>query len=74
MLDALDSPWFVACVDLGHASITGFEPEEFIRGMDSQILRALHVQDTDYLDDRHQLPFLAKLNWPEIMKALKEYE
>ena len=57
MIKALNSPWFVACVDLGHASITGFEPEEFIRGMDSKILQALHVQDTDYLEDRHQLPF-----------------
>lgn len=73
MLKALNSHWFVACLDLGHASITGFEPEDFIRKTDPKILRALHVQDTDYLDDRHQLPFLAKLNWPEIMKALGEY-
>lgn len=72
ILDKLDSPWFTACIDIGHASVTGIEPQDFIRGMNNQRLTVLHVQDTDYLADRHYLPFMGELNWEEIMSSLKE--
>ena len=72
MLARLDSEWFTVCIDLGHASMTGFEPEEFLRGVLPGAVTALHVQDTDYCGDRHQLPYICDLNWKEIMVALKE--
>ena len=72
MLARLNSPWFTVCIDLGHASMTGFEPEEFLRGVVRGAVTALHVQDTDYRGDCHQLPFICDLNWPEIMTTLKE--
>ena len=72
MLRKLDSPWFTACVDVGHASLSGWEPEDFIRRMDPQFLGALHIQDTDYLDDRHTLPYLGDFKWEAIMAALRE--
>lgn len=68
----LNSPNFVACIDVGHASLTGIEPEDFIAGMTPGVLRALHIQDTDYLRDRHVVPFMGNLNWKEIMLALKK--
>ena len=67
----LDSPWFVACIDVGHAALTGMEPEDFIAGMERGVLKALHIQDTDYRDDRHILPYMADLNWDGIMSALR---
>ena len=70
--DELDSPWFTACVDVGHASLSGWEPEDFIRRMDPQFLGALHIQDTAYLDDRHTLPYLGDFKWEAIMAALRE--
>ncbi len=73
-VEKLDSPWFNACIDIGHASLTGYEPEDFIRKMKPGILAALHVQDTDYMSDSHTLPFLGNLNWHEIMAALKDTE
>lgn len=69
-LDRLASPWFVACLDTGHAAISGVKPEVFIRGMDNQTLRLLHVQDTDFLDDRHQLPYLGSHDWDAFATAL----
>ena len=69
---SLDSPHFVACVDIGHAAITGTEPEDYILGMDSSLLCAVHFQDGDYLDDRHTLPFLGQFNWTAIMEAFKK--
>lgn len=68
----LNSPYFTACLDIGHASMTGSEPEDFISKMDSSVLTALHVQDNDYTGDKHWLPFTGLLNWDNITAALKE--
>ena len=68
----LDSPWVTACLDMGHAAMVGYEPEDFIRGMDKGLLGAVHFQDGDYIEDRHTLPFLGQYHWAEIMKALAE--
>lgn len=72
IVEKIDSPWVVACVDIGHASLTGNEPEEFIARMNPNILKCLHVQDNDYLEDRHILPYMGDLNWENIMCSLKE--
>lgn len=69
-VDMLDHPRFVSCCDLGHCALTGCEPEDFIRGMSSDRLTMLHVQDLDYLDDRHLIPFLGMHNWEEITRSL----
>ena len=67
----VDSPWVVACVDVGHASISGYEPEDFISGMDGNVLKAIHIHDGDYQGDRHTLPYLGNFNWTAILTALK---
>lgn len=72
IVEKINSPWVVACVDIGHAALTGFEPENFISRMNPNILKALHVQDNDYIDDRHILPYTGELNWEAIMKSLKK--
>lgn len=72
IVEKINSPWVVACVDIGHASLTGYEPEEFIEKMSPKLLKAVHVQDNDYVSDRHTVPFAGLLNWEEIMKALKK--
>ncbi len=72
MLSRLDSPWFVLCVDVGHAALSGTEPEDMIRALDTHCLRALHIQDTDYLKDCHIPPYMGLLNWDEIASALRE--
>lgn len=72
MVEKIGSPWIVACVDVGHASLTGNEPEDFIERMDPDILKCLHVQDNDYLEDRHVLPYTGELNWENIMCSLKK--
>ena len=68
----LDSPWVTACLDMGHAAMVGYEPEDFVRGMDKGLLGAVHFQDGDYIEDRHTLPYLGQYHWAEIMKALAE--
>ena len=68
----LDSPCFCACLDTGHASLTGVKPEDFVAGMRADTLQVLHVHDGDYLGDRHTLPYLMDFDWQKIMCALKK--
>ena len=70
----LASPWFVVCVDVGHAALTGWEPQDLIRQLDNKTLKALHISDNDYIGDRHTLPYTGSLNWTQIMQALKEID
>ena len=67
----LDSPWFCACLDTGHASLTGVKPEDFVLGMSKDTLKVLHVHDGDYRGDKHTLPYLLDFDWKKFMCALK---
>lgn len=72
IIKKINSPYIVGCIDIGHASLTAGEPEDFILKSDFTKIKALHVQDNDYLSDAHTLPFLGKLNFENIMGALKQ--
>jgi sugar phosphate isomerase/epimerase len=72
VLRRVGSPYLVACLDIGHAALTGVEPELFIRRMDPGTLAALHIQDNDYRRDAHVLPFGGLLDWNAILSALKD--
>ena len=69
---ALDSPYIVACVDVGHAALTGYAPEYFIAGVNPAILKALHIHDNEKIVDSHTIPFNGFLNWEAIMKSLNK--
>lgn len=71
MVTTLGTDRFCACIDIGHAALTGMEPEDFIAGMTPGILGCLHVQDVNYREDSHTLPFVAGLSWEKICAALK---
>ena len=72
-VDEMNSEMFVACLDVGHTSIAGREPQDSIRVLGNR-LQAVHIHDNDYLDDMHTLPGLSELNWTEIMKALADVD
>ena len=71
MIEMLDSEYAVACVDVGHASLTGYEPERFLAQVTPEKLCALHIQDTDYISDLHTVPYNGALNWNAVMSTLK---
>ncbi|MBQ8309279.1 MAG: sugar phosphate isomerase/epimerase [Clostridia bacterium] len=72
-VEMLNSPYFCACVDVGHAAITGTPPESFISGMKKGVMQCVHLHDTDGKLDRHWIPYLGNHNWDNIIKALAEY-
>ena len=57
LLDAIDSPWIVGCLDIGHSALVGVEPADFIRALGSKRLQALHVHDVDYRKDCHTIGY-----------------
>lgn len=72
LLDGLSPDTFTLCIDIGHAAITGNQPDKFIKNVHTDRLKALHVQDTDYTDDSHLIPYKGLLDWDKITEALSE--
>ena len=72
-LDAVNDPFFTACLDLGHAEMRGIGTSavEMIRALGPR-LGALHVHDNDLCHDSHQLPFTMQMDFEAIIAALRE--
>ena len=68
-----DSPYLVACLDTGHAEMTSTAPKslEVINTLGKR-LEALHLQDNDLINDSHMLPYTMQIDFPSIIRALKE--
>jgi sugar phosphate isomerase/epimerase len=73
-IDAIDSEWIVGCLDIGHVSLMNADIPEFIRQMGNKRLQALHVHDTDYKADKHTAPFMEKIDFVAMCKALAEID
>ena len=68
----LRSAQFVACVDTGHAQLTGTPPEKLIAGMNKALVKCVHLHDNDGRDDLHSLPYTGVVNWDGVLSALKK--
>ena len=64
---------FVACLDIGHAEMqgSGSGAVAMIHALGSK-LQALHLHDNDRRWDWHQIPFARDIDFPPIIRALKE--
>ncbi len=74
-MEMLDPEWFVACLDIGHCTLTDHSPADMIRALGHRHLHALHVHDNDGVVDLHTVPFqpnAAKVNWSAVTDALAE--
>lgn len=71
LVDGFDSPHVGACWDTGHAQIQGIQQGAALRSLGSR-LKALHIQDNDGVSDQHLAPYYGKVNWSEIVTALRE--
>ena len=72
-IDIINDPFFVACLDLGHAEMrgSGDGAPNMIRALGSR-LQSLHIHDNDCLHDSHQIPFSMNMDFNAIAKALKD--
>lgn len=74
MMDTINSPWIVGCLDVGHAALVGIDPADYIRELGHDRLKALHIHDVDHLHDCHTLPFTRNLDWESILQALADID
>ena len=72
-LDAVNDPFFVACLDIGHAEMRGLgtSAEQMIRTLGRHV-QALHIHDTDRHHDNHQLPLTMQIDYDPILRALHD--
>jgi len=73
-IDDIASPYFTACLDIGHAEVTGRKAQDVIREMGGKRITALHIHDNDRAEDLHKLPGTVSMDWDEICKALAEID
>lgn len=72
-LETVNDPYFVACLDIGHAEMKGLGTSavELIHTLGDQ-LQALHLHDNDRWHDSHRLPFTMDIDFASVVRALKE--
>jgi sugar phosphate isomerase/epimerase len=72
-VDAVGDPFLVACVDIGHAEMLGdsVSAARMIRGLGHRV-ESLHIHDNDLCHDSHQIPFSMKIDFSEVVRALKD--
>lgn len=70
-LNDLHGPCFAACLDTGHAVVSGNDPCRMIREL-GQRTRVLHLQDNRGIVDDHMFPGMGVINWKEFLSAMKE--
>ena len=69
-VDMTGSPWITACLDIGHAPLTGRDAARMIEALGHDRLLAIHVHDNDLIEDAHTLPFLGKIDFEAVCRAL----
>ncbi len=74
-IKAVNDPYLVACVDIGHATMRGLNttPREMLLTLGEHV-QALHIHDTDLHHDSHQIPFSMSVDFEDVAKALKEID
>ena len=71
-MQLLDSPWFVACVDIGHAEMMpNTSAPEIIEKLGNYV-GALHIHDNDKIHDNHQIPYSNKIDFNAVIEALRD--
>ncbi len=73
LLDAVNDPYLVACLDVGHAEMrpAASGAPKMIHALGDR-LQALHLHDNDCCYDHHQLPLTMSIDYDAVLQALNE--
>jgi sugar phosphate isomerase/epimerase len=74
-LRAVNDPYLVACLDIGHAEMRGLgtSAPEMIRALGGD-LQALHLHDNDLKHDSHMIPYSMQIDFDAILRALADVD
>jgi len=67
-LNEMYGPHFAACLDTGHATISGEDAIDFVQKLGDR-LRVLHIQDNFGVLDNHVVPGRGVIDWPAFMEV-----
>ena len=72
-LEVVNDPYFVACLDIGHAEMRGLNTTapQMIHALGHH-LQALHIHDNDLHHDSHALPYTMDINFTAVAHALRD--
>jgi len=70
-IDEVNSPYLVACLDVGHSTAVGCGAGDAVRMLGKR-LHCLHVHDNDGKRDLHWFPYYGVTDWTGFTAALKE--
>ena len=75
LLDKLPEDVFVACIDIGHASLAGLDtsPSKMIESVGNRV-GALHIHDVDMINDNHAIPFSLKVDYSPVLASLRKID
>ena len=68
-VSGMDDPDVCACLDIGHAGLVGESADSMIRALGPR-LGALHINDNDFLRDKHLMPYTGNVNFEKVIRAL----
>ncbi len=70
-VDAVNSPSFGACLDIGHAEMKGLDTSapQMIHALGHRLI-ALHLHDNDLWHDSHMVPFAGQIDFRAVIDAL----
>lgn len=71
LIDELDAPDIGACLDTGHAFLSGYDPVDCVRQLGHR-LKATHIADNKGKEDEHVAPFQGFIPWADVVRALHD--
>lgn len=72
LIDAIGQPHVGACLDTGHAHLSGLDAAACVRALGVR-LRATHINDNHAIGrDEHLAPFMGTIDWPDVVQALRD--
>lgn len=69
-IDMMGDSAFCACMDTGHAHMTGIRCADMAETLGTR-LRVLHIHDNSGMHDQHLAPYLGTVDWDAFLKALR---
>jgi sugar phosphate isomerase/epimerase len=71
LTDRIDHPLVGICWDTGHGHLQGLPQGDSLRIIGRR-LKATHIQDNDRMKDQHLFPYFGTIDWPDVMRALRD--
>ncbi|MFQ6097344.1 MAG: sugar phosphate isomerase/epimerase family protein [Armatimonadota bacterium] len=71
LIETVGSPMLGICLDTSHANVQRLDVAQVVRECGDRLI-ATHISDNDGSGDQHRTPFAGKIQWPPVVRALRQ--